>query len=157
MPPSGFPGSDQPGWGQPGPGQPAPPPYGQPPYGGGYPPQPPQYGSTPIAPYGYQNYGQPPQQQGRSGMAITGFVFGVLSLLPCFWFWIFQIPGLLGLIFSTIGIKGTGQGGKKGRGLAIAGLVTALIGVAAAAAFTAFVYTSDDCVVDGVSFTCNIE
>ena len=59
------------------------------------------------------------------GMAIAGFVTGVLSLL-LFGF----ILGILGIIFSAVGLKRIRQEPekRKGRGLAIAGLVCGIIG-----------------------------
>ncbi|NMO51647.1 hypothetical protein HH310_10650 [Actinoplanes sp. TBRC 11911] len=83
-------------------GQPGFPPPGQgfPPPGDGFPPPPGGY--------------PPPQQQGMSGLAITGFILSFLG-------------GLLGLILSVIAIFQTGKGKKRGRGLAIAGVVISLI------------------------------
>lgn len=47
-----------------------------------------------------------------SGFAIAGFI---LSLLP--------YTAILGIIFSAIGLSATSNNKKRGRGLAIAGLV----------------------------------
>ena len=101
-------------------------------------------------------YGQQPPAAGTSGMAISGFVLGLVGLLPCFWFW-FQIPGMLGLIFSIVGLKATKHRVKKGRGLAIAGTVVSSIGIAIAALFTLYVYTSDDCVTNGLEVNCQFD
>lgn len=89
-------------------------------------------------------------------MAITGFVLGLVALVPCFWFWI-QIPGVLGIVFSVIGLKATSGGLAKGRGLAIAGLVVSIIAVAIAALFTTYIYTTDDCITDGFQVECNFD
>jgi ABC-type cobalamin transport system permease subunit len=90
-------------------------------------------------------------------MAIAGFVLSLIGLFPGFWFWILQIPAYLGTIFSIVGLKATRARRKRGRGLAIAGLVIGLIGIVAAALFTIYVYTSDDCDVDGLfEFSCSI-
>lgn len=127
------------GWTQPAP------PFGQ---------QPPSapYGTMPImAPYGQQ----PPASK-TSGMAVAGFVLALVGLLPCFWFW-FQIPGLLGLIFSIVGLKATSAQAKKGRGLAIAGTVVSSIAIAIAVLFTLYVYTSDDCVTNGLEVNCQFD
>lgn len=54
--------------------------------------------------------------QGYSGFAIAGFVLSFLGILA-----------FLGIIFSLIGLFVTGENKKKGRGLAIAGLIIAII------------------------------
>ncbi len=62
-----------------------------------------------------------------NGMAIAGFVLGLLSLFCCF---IGPPFSILGLIFSCIGLaqinKESAQGGK---GLAIAGIILAIFGL----------------------------
>ena len=55
-------------------------------------------------------------EQEWSGMAIAGFVLSFLWFLS-----------ILGLIFSIIGMKQTKDNKKKGRGLAIAGLVISIV------------------------------
>jgi hypothetical protein len=152
MPPPPPP-SDQPplGWGgasTPPPSAPQPMPYAPGPGYGAPPPSP--YGAMP----GYAPYGQQPAPQKMSGMAIAGLVLGLVGMLPCFWLW-FQLPGLLGLVFSLIGLKATRGGARKGRGLAIGGLVVSIVGLLIAVGFTAFVYTSDDCVTNGLEVNCN--
>ena len=118
-----------------------------------YPSPPPQYGGPPP---GYAPYGAPAQpQQGFSGMAIAGFVLSLIGAFPGLWFWVLQIPGYLGTIFSIVGLKQTKATGKRGRGLAIAGLVIGIIVIIAAALVTIYVYTSDNCEVDGLfDFVC---
>jgi hypothetical protein len=131
---------------------PPPPPGDQPPF------QP--YGSPPpgYAPYGQPFTPGPAASSGNSGMAIAGFVLGLVSVVvPCFWFWFLQIPGVLGLIFSILGLKATKDGARKGRGLAIAGFVLAVLGILIAVALTAVVYTSDSCVHDGLNMSCNFD
>ncbi len=67
---------------------------------------------------------QQPAKRGN-GMATAGLVFGILTLV-FFWFpgldWLF---GLLGLIFSIVGVARKNVGGK---GAAIAGLILTLLG-----------------------------
>jgi Domain of unknown function (DUF4190)/GYF domain 2 len=62
-----------------------------------------------------------------NGMAIAGFVLGLLSLFCCF---IGPPFSILGLIFSCVGLaqinKQSAQGGK---GLAIAGIILAIFGL----------------------------
>jgi hypothetical protein len=83
-------------------------PYGSQPYGS----QP--YGSQPYGYPGYDPYGQPPRR--GNGMAIAGFVLSFFV-------------GLLGLIFSSIGLRRSREPGRSGRGLAIAGLVISAVNI----------------------------
>lgn len=103
----------------------------------------------------YAPYGQPPKQ-GTSGMAIAGFVLSLVALVPCFWVW-FQLPGVLAIVFSALGMRATRHGARPGRGLAIAGLVVGIIAVAIAAMLTIYVYTSDDCDTDGFQISCSFD
>lgn len=136
---------------------PPPPPGDQPPPGWGTPPAP---VGMPPTPWGtaptYLPHGQQYAPRRTSGMAIAGFVLSLVALVPCFWF-VFQLPGVLGTVFSAVALKATSGGRMKGRGLAIAGLVVGLITVAIAALFTTYVYTSDDCVTDGFEISCDFE
>ncbi len=54
-----------------------------------------------------------------SGMAVAGLTSSVILCCP--------LTVLLGLIFSVIGLLQTGGGRRRGRGLAIAGLLVALV------------------------------
>ena len=57
---------------------------------------------------------------GYDWAAITGLAIGVLGLfVPFIW--------LLGVTFSAIGLSNTGDGGKKGKGMAIVGLVLSIL------------------------------
>jgi len=57
---------------------------------------------------------------GYDWAAITGLAIGVLGLfVPFIW--------LLGVTFSAIGLSNTGDGGKKGKGMAIGGLVLSIL------------------------------
>ncbi|MFD0637194.1 DUF4190 domain-containing protein [Catenulispora yoronensis] len=98
------------------------------PAGPGY--GPPGYG--PPAP-GYGPPGYPPPPYGpylvrkTNGMAVTGMVLGIVSLV-LFWAWFFgPVLAVLGLIFSGVGISQCGRTGQEGKGMAIAGLVCSLI------------------------------
>lgn len=55
-----------------------------------------------------------------SGMAVAGFVSSVTVCCPVF-------SPLLGLIFSLVGLSQTQGGARRGRGLAIAGLIISLL------------------------------
>jgi Domain of unknown function (DUF4190) len=133
---------------------PPPPPGDRPNYGA-----PPPIGAPPpgYAPYGQLPYAAQPGQFGqpaKSGMAIAGLVLSLVGVIPCFWFWFLQVPGYLGVIFSIIGLKATKGGARRGRGMAIAGLVVGLAVVAMALLITLVVYTSNDCITDGIQFEC---
>lgn len=65
----------------------------------------------------YQNEQIPPQQQGVSGLAVTGFILAFL-IAP------------LGFILSLIAVFKTGAGRRKGRGLAIAGVIISVLIIA---------------------------
>lgn len=62
------------------------------------------------------------QKQESKGLAIASMVLGILSLLICY-FGFFL--GIIGLILASVSL-GTHKGGK---GMAIAGLVTSILGV----------------------------
>ncbi len=66
-----------------------------------------------------------PVQKNRNGFAIASLVLGILSIvLSCLWF--ISIPcGILAIIFGGLGMK------SEKRGLAIAGIVTGIIGTIA--------------------------
>lgn len=83
--------------------------------------------------YEQPNYGQPsydsiygmpqPQKQGVGGMSIASLVLGIISVLTCC-FGVGAVFGLVALIFGIVSlVKG------RGKGLAIAGIVTGAIGL----------------------------
>lgn len=76
-----------------------------------------------------------------SGMAIAGLVLGIVAIVTSFLPIINNISffiGILGAIFAIIGIVGTGKGKKRGRGLAIAGLVVGILSIVIVLASQAF-------------------
>lgn len=75
-----------------------------------------------------------PQQQGVSGLAIAGLI---LCILP-----------LIGFILSLIAIFLTGPGKKRGRGLAITGLILSVVLGAAGAILSATVLNNVKTVAD---------
>ena len=125
----GGPQNPQPGYG-PGPEPLAPPTQApaMPQYGAQLPP--PGYGPGPgygqqMYPGGY--YGPPMMAQKTNGMAVTGMVIGILSLV-LFWASLLGVLlAILGIIFSGIGISQCSKQGQAGKGMAIAGLVCSLI------------------------------
>lgn len=95
-------------------------PYPQPNYPQGYAPQ--------LYPGGY--YGPPMLRQQTSGMAVTGMVLGILSLV-LFWASLLgPLLALLGIVFSSVGLSQSSKQGWTGKGMAIAGLVCSLISMA---------------------------
>ncbi|NGO15287.1 DUF4190 domain-containing protein [Streptomyces sp. HC44] len=106
-PPPGAPGPQQPQGQYPPPG-----PYGA------YPGQ----GQGP-GPYGYQPWGQGYSPYNRpapvNGFAIAALVLGILCFLP-----------LIGLILGIIALAQIRKKGERGKGMAIAGMVTSGIGAA---------------------------
>jgi Na+/proline symporter len=104
-------------------------------------------------PPGYQSYsGQPMTPQGNSGMAVASMVLSLVGIIPCFF--ALQIPGLLGVIFGFVGLKQTKDGARKGRGMAIAGLVIGIILLVICAAVWIYFLTSDSCYRDGSTWRC---
>ena len=103
---------------------------------------------TPSAP-AIQQYQQPYPQYGyqaqssTNGMAITGMVMGILSLVTicCYGF-----PfNLLGIIFSAIGLSQIKKSNprQKGKGMAIAGLICSILSFLIYAALLVVVIASE--------------
>lgn len=65
-----------------------------------------------------------------NGMAIAGFVLSLCTIVFSWAPGVNFIIWILGLIFSIVGLSKSKQLGGSGRGLAIAGIVISLIGVA---------------------------
>ncbi len=106
----GQPYGGQPYGGQPYGGQP----YGGQPYGGG----------TPAGPYGGGPYPPPPPRTENNGLAIAGFVLGLVGLLIAFIPFVGFFGALLALVGLVLAVVGLVRAGERGnRGLAIAGIV----------------------------------
>ena len=72
----------------------------------------------------------PPIPQSKSGMAIAGFVLGIIALLTSFLPIINNLSfflAILGLIFGIVGMVGISKGKKSGKGLAIAAIVICVL------------------------------
>jgi Domain of unknown function (DUF4190) len=116
-------------------------PYGQPPQGQPQQPyqQPQQPYQQPQQPYqqpgGYGPGGYAPEQ--GNGQAVAALVLGIVSLV---FFWLFflifpVICGILAIIFGRIGLNRVNRGETtRNKGMAIAGLVTGILGTIISAA-----------------------
>ena len=73
----------------------------------------------------------PASGRSMSAMAIVGFVLGILTLVGS-WIPIFNnlafFAGVIGLVFSIVGLVATSKGKKSGKGLAIAAVVLNILG-----------------------------
>lgn len=126
------PSGDQPY--QPYPDKPGQPSYGEQPYGGQQSP----YGQQPS--YEQQPYGQqpsypppppPPYEQGAYPGPVGHKPLSTLSLLALI---TGIFCGLVGVILGVLGLRDTKGGQKRGRGLAIAGIVLGVLGTVVATA-----------------------
>lgn len=57
------------------------------------------------------------------GMCIAGFICSLTGMFCC------GLPAFVGLILSIIGLVRTSTNGKKGRGLAVAGLIISILAI----------------------------
>jgi len=73
----------------------------------------------------YMGQGNMPQQNEPKGFAIAGMVLGIVSIVCCCSPLIGGVTGVLGLIFSIIVLTQK----KPGKGMAIAGVICAAIGL----------------------------
>lgn len=81
----------------------------------GYAPQPVAYAN----PYGYA---PKPATDGMSIAAIATGICGLVGVLPF-------IGSILGIVFGIIGMKRTRENGTGGRGLALTGIITGVVGL----------------------------
>ena len=70
---------------------------------------------------GYQQYGGQPAQQGTSGMAVASLVCSLVGFVLC------GVPAILGVIFGGIALGQTKDNVRRGRGLALAGLIIGIL------------------------------
>jgi hypothetical protein len=90
------------------------------------------------------------QQPGAPGIAIAGFVCGLVGMILTIiiiCFFIGAPLALVGVVLSAIGMKQANETGAK-KGLAIAGLVCGIIGVLLGILFTIIAITDDSSDVD---------
>jgi hypothetical protein len=82
----------------------------------------------------------------RSGIAVAALVLGVLAIPLALTVYLGVIAGLIGLLLGLIGVIRTRPGRATGRGMAIAGAVTGLIGLVMAIALGVLsLHTYRDC------------
>jgi hypothetical protein len=103
------------------------------------------YGPPPQQPYQYppMQYGPPPppyhgyaQPTAGNGKAIAALVLGIASIVFC-WLFVFDaIFVVLGIVFGIIAIGEAKAPGRRGRGMAIAGLICSIVGAFLATLFT---------------------
>jgi hypothetical protein len=96
------------------------------------PPPPPQYGD-PLPPQG----GMPPK---TSGKAIASLVLGILGIVTCGCL----IFSILGIVFGVLAKKDIREsnGGVTGAGMAQAGFITGIVGIALAVIYWILVATT---------------
>ena len=95
-------------------------------------------------PYGgQQGYGQP-AKPARNGLGTAALVLGILAIVTGF----FYIGLLFGIVAVVLGVIGRGRA-KRGEatngGVALAGIITGIVGIVASAviiAFTVFIFSS---------------
>jgi hypothetical protein len=115
----------------------------------GTPPQPPP--PPPPAPPGHGA----PQQQGNPGIAVAGFVVGLIGLLISWLFVVGLIVCVIGLILSIMGRRQAVERGAP-TGLATAGLVCSIVGLVIAVIITVLVgilLDEADDALDDITFT----
>jgi len=88
----------------------------------------------PAGPYG-QPYYQPYAPPRPTGLSVTSMILGIVGVVS---FGTFIFPQILAVVFGHIGLKKE----PAGRGMAIAGLITGYIMVAATIVFWLFVFTT---------------
>ena len=138
------------------PEHPIPPEYAPPGYRPPPPTQPPAYpgyagGPYPTQPYADQPYpGQqypypppyatqyPPPKTGN-GKAIAGLVLGILAIVFCWTSILDIVPVVLGLVFGILGLSEAKRTGS-GRGMAMTGVVLAVVGALLATVVTVVIY-----------------
>jgi len=72
--------------------------------------------------------------------ATVGMIFGIITI-SMFWLMIFNfVPGIVGTVLSCIGLA---QKNSDGKGKAIAGLITSVLGVLLGILFFAYILATD--------------
>jgi hypothetical protein len=121
------------------------------------PPPPPRNYNPPLPP-GYAAYGTASVPKTTNGVSVASLVVSLVGLIP--WFWLFQFPGLLGVIFGLVGwsqiVRSNGL--QKGKGLAITGLVIGILVLVGCAVIWAWIFDlisrGYECEIDVVTVSC---
>jgi hypothetical protein len=87
---------------------------------------PPPYGAPQ---YGAPQYGGPPNLPARNGFGVTAMVLGIISIVLFFIPGVPVVLGVLAIVFAVLGRKRVGRGEATNGGIAIAGLVTGIVGL----------------------------
>jgi hypothetical protein len=98
--------------------------------------QPPEQSYYANQPNNFQ--GVPAPKSGSNGLAIAGFVLGLIGLLTS-WCWGFGIlPAIPGLILSILAVRQVKKTGQAGNGLAITGIILSAIAIPVGIGFFAY-------------------
>lgn len=81
------------------------------------------------------------QSAGYNGLAIASMVLGIL--------WIYWVGSVLAVIFAGIALNQSKTDGKQGKGMAVAGLVLGLVGLASLAIVLILAATVTTCTYPG--------
>src|SRR5439155_4123918 len=82
----------------------------------------------------------------RSRAALSALVVGVLSIPLALTVYLGMLAGVVALVFGTVGVLATRRGPRTGRGMAVAGVATGLVGLVIAVSLGMYgVKTFRDC------------
>lgn len=101
----------------------------------------------------YMGQGYMPQQKEPMGFAIAGMVLGIVSIMCCCSPFVGGVTGVLGLIFSIMVLVQK----RPGRGMAIAGVICAAIGLVLLVAMLVFAAVVDDSAMDYINSHGGVE
>jgi hypothetical protein len=93
------------------------------------------YAQQPQAAYGH------PAAQGKSGMAVTGLVFGILAMLT-FWIWgavLFAAPAI---VLGVMGRNEARKTGRDGEGMGTAAMILGIVAAVITVPWAVFVALS---------------
>lgn len=76
--------------------------------------------------------GEPGQKPSMNGKAVTSLVLGILSIPAAYLFVPGLVCGIIGIVLAVNAIKQVKESGGRGKRLAVAGLICAIAGTAAA-------------------------
>lgn len=75
-------------------------------------------------------------------MAVAGMVLGILAIVLCWVMFANFVLGVLGIVFGAIGLGRAKTRGGAGKGMALAGVITGIIGIVVSIAFVMLVFTA---------------